>query len=159
MPVIGKAAIGKEVHAALKELASIRKENFVLAQAYVQILLAKCLPEMELQLKEKRGNDDLVYQTAAYIAANFREGLSLASVASELGVSKYVLSRIFSRTFRCNFNRYLNDARLNYACVCLENTNRSITEICMDSGFGSQRTFNRAFKEQYRMTPREYRKT
>ncbi len=157
-PVIDRAAVGEEVCAALKGLSGVSQEEFVLAQAYVQILLAKCLPEMELRLKECSGNDDIVYQAAAYIAANFRESLSLASVASELGVSKYVLSRIFSGIFCCNFNRYLNDARLNYACICLENTNRTITEICLESGFESQRTFNRAFKEQYRMTPREYRK-
>jgi len=156
-PVIGREEVGEEVLGALRELSVVEKEDFMLTQAYVQIILAKCLPEMNLILKESGENDDLIYQTAAYIAANFREGLSLTSVASELGVSKYVLSRIFSGTFRCNFNRYLNDARLNYACARLENTNRSITEICMDSGFESQRTFNRVFREKYRMTPREYR--
>ena len=30
--------------------------------------------------------------------------------------------------------------------------------ICMDSGFDSQRTFNRVFKERYKVAPREYRK-
>lgn len=158
IPVLDREAVGEEVHGALRKLSIVKKEDSVLAQAYVQILLAKCLPEMKLVLKEHSRNDDLIYQTAAYIAANFREGLSLTSVASELGVSKYVLSRMFSGTFRCNFNRYINEARLNYACSCLENTNFSITEICLDSGFESQRTFNRVFKERYRMTPREYRK-
>lgn len=159
IPVIGKAAVGEEVCTALRELSGIRKEDFVMAQDYVNILLAKCLPQLELLPKEHDRNDDIVYRTAAYIAANFREGLSLTSVASELGVSKYVLSRIFSGTFRCNFNQYLNGFRLNSACSGLENTNRPITEICMSSGFESQRTFNRVFKERYRMTPREYRKT
>ena len=31
--------------------------------------------------------------------------------------------------------------RLNYACHRLENTSDSITNICLDSGFESQRTF------------------
>ena len=34
---------------------------------------------------------------------------------------------------------------------------KSITDICLDAGFDSQRTFNRVFRERYRMTPREYR--
>lgn len=33
-------------------------------------------------------------------------------MAKDLGVSKYVLSRVFSKTFHRNFNQYLNDARL-----------------------------------------------
>ena len=43
-------------------------------------------------------------------------------MAKDLGVSKYVLSRLFSKIFHRNFNQYLNDARLNYACHRLENT-------------------------------------
>lgn len=30
--------------------------------------------------------------------------------------------------------------------------------ICLDCGFESQRTFNRVFKDRYKITPREYRK-
>ena len=52
----------------------------------------------------------------------------------------------------------MNDARLNYAVHCLENTNDSITDICMDSGFESQRTFNRVFKERHHLSPSEFRK-
>ena len=78
-------------------------------------------------------------------------------MAYELGVSKYVLSRVFSGTFHTNFCQYVNGIRLNYACAYLENTKDSITEISLECGFESQRTFNRAFKKKYRMTPREYR--
>ena len=53
---------------------------------------------------------------------------------------------------------YLNETRLGYATQRLENTDDTITEICMDSGFESQRTFNRVFKERYKVTPSEYRK-
>ena len=47
--------------------------------------------------------------------------------------------------------------RLNYACHRLENTSDSITNICLDSGFESQRTFNRVFKERYKISPSDYR--
>jgi len=79
-------------------------------------------------------------------------------MAKDLGVSKYVLSRVFSKTFHRNFNQYLNDARLGYAKQRLENTNDPITTICLDSGYESQRTFNRVFKEKYMVSPSEYRK-
>ncbi|MCD7869968.1 MAG: helix-turn-helix domain-containing protein, partial [Enterocloster clostridioformis] len=47
----------------------------------------------------------------------------------------------------------------DYACRRLENTEDSITNICLDSGFDSQRTFNRVFKERFRVSPTEYRKS
>ena len=68
-----------------------------------------------------------------------------------------MLSRVFSGTFHRNFNQYLNETRLNYAGAMLEYTSRTVTDICMESGFESQRTFNRVFMQSYRMTPREYR--
>ena len=79
-------------------------------------------------------------------------------LAFDLGISKYVLSRMFAKTFHCNFSKYLNGVRLNYAVGALENTQDTITNICLECGFESQRTFNRVFKERYKITPREYRK-
>lgn len=157
-PIINRKDIGEDVRISLRELSAIGKKDAVVAQAYVQLILAKCLPVMELKEKENIGSEDIVYKMASYIATHFREEISLTSMSMDIGVSKYVLSRIFSKVFHCNFNRYLNEARLHYACGCLCNTNRTITEVCMDSGFDSQRTFNRVFKERYRMTPREYRR-
>ena len=55
------------------------------------------------------------------------------------------------------FNQFLNEQRLNYVTIHLECGDESITDICMNAGFESQRTFNRVFRERYRMTPREYR--
>ena len=62
------------------------------------------------------------------------------------------------RHFHCNFSKYVNGVRLNYAVAELENSMDSITNICLDCGFESQRTFNRVFKDRYKITPREYRK-
>ena len=52
---------------------------------------------------------------------------------------------------------YVNGIRLNYAQAMLDGGNESITKICYECGFESQRTFNRVFKERYRVTPREYK--
>ena len=114
-------------------------------------------PDMEMVDKDAVGGTDIIYCAVEYVAKNFREEIFLDKMALDLGVSKYVLSRLFAKTFHCNFNKYVNGVRLNYAISALENTKESITAICLDAGFESQRTFNRVFKERYKMTPREYR--
>ena len=78
-------------------------------------------------------------------------------MAADLGFSPYTLSRVFSGTFHKNFNQYLNEVRLEYACSLLLYTNQTITDVFMNAGFESQRTFNRVFNEQFHMSPREYR--
>lgn len=156
-PVIPKEKVSEDIVNGIGCLAKAKGEDFIAERAYMQIFLAKSIPCLELVEKESVGSEDIVYRSVAYIAAHFKEGVSLVKMASDLGVSKYVLSRVFSGTFHRNFNQYLNEVRLDYACTLLENTNRTVTDICMEAGFESQRTFNRVFQQRYRMSPREYR--
>ena len=155
-PVLSKDRVSKEVVNAVACLT--QSQEPAAGRAYVQILLAKTIPLLTLREREKPGSGDIVDRAVAYVASHFREPMSLGEMASDLGVSRYVLSRVFSGTFHTNFNQYINEIRLSYACELLEYTDRTITEIGMDAGFGSQRTFNRVFREVHRMTPREYRR-
>lgn len=159
-PVIKKEQVHRDIVNAVQCLRANRKEeekSLVVEQAYVQILLARSIPCFHMMEKSSVESNDIIYQTVSYIARHFREEVSLDRMARDLGVSKFTLSRVFSGTFHRNFNQFLNEQRLNYVTVHLECTDESITDICMNAGFESQRTFNRVFRERYRMTPREYR--
>lgn len=157
-PIIEKRQLPDEVKRAIDSIMNTKQGEIMVAQAYLQIILARCMPILKFTDKSSIESDDLIYRTVAYVSSNFNRAFSLNDMAKDLGVSKYVLSRIFSKTFHRNFNQYLNEKRLGYATQRLENTDDTITEICMDSGFESQRTFNRVFKERYKVTPSEYRK-
>lgn len=158
-PIIKAEKVEPEVYRVINAILETEQSDITVAQAYLQIVLARCIGKLNLVEKSSVGSNDLIYQTVSYISANFKKKFSLEEMAKDLGVSKYVLSRLFSKTFHRNFNQYLNDARLNYACHRLENTSDSITNICLDSGFESQRTFNRVFKERYKISPSDYRST
>ena len=158
-PIIKAGDVDRETYRALGAVMKTKQTEFAIVQAYLQIVLARCFRNFKLVEKRSVGSDDLIYQTVAYVSGNFKNTFSLEDMAKDLGVSKYVLSRIFSKTFHSNFKQYLNDTRLDYARHRLENTEDSITNICLDSGFDSQRTFNRVFKERFRVSPTEYRKS
>ena len=157
-PVLKKENVHPDVVHAIKFLMQNPECVPILAQAYAQIILAYVFTEIPMIDKKSLGSNDLIYNSVEYIAKNFRDEISLEKMAFDLGISKYVLSRMFAKTFHCNFSKYLNGVRLNYAVGALENTQDTITNICLECGFESQRTFNRVFKERYKITPREYRK-
>ena len=140
-PVVKKEQVHPDVVNAIKYLTGITEGDPRMIQAYAQMILAHVFTTMPMMDKSAVGSDDLIYNAVEYVAKNFRENISLEKMAYELCVSKYV-----------------NGVRLNYAVAALENTMDSITNICLDCGFESQRTFNRVFKERYKITPREYRK-
>lgn len=156
-PVIKKEMLHEDVVYAIKSLQREKFRNPAVDQAYIQIILARIFTQLRLKERKDSICEDLIYQTVSYIAGHFKEELSLGSLAKNLGVNKFVLSRIFSSTFHKNFNQYVNEHRLNYVCSRLEYSSDSITAICLEAGFQSQRTFNRVFQDTYHMTPRAYR--
>ena len=156
-PIIEKDILHADIVNSVNALCEVGEMNEMLRRAHVQMILAHVFSEMNMIEKNTVGGNDIVYQIVEYVAKNFREEISLDKVARDLCMSKYVLSRMFAKTFHCNYKRYVNGIRLNYATAMLENTNESITNICLDCGFESLRTFHRVFKEVYKMTPREYR--
>ena len=57
-----------------------------------------------------------------------------------------------------NFSTLLSMIRLDEAKTLLKNTKRSVLEISMECGFGSERAFYRQFKAISGISPNDYRK-
>ena len=60
---------------------------------------------------------------------------------------------------KLNFSDYINTLRVRRASRLLEKTDKKIADISEDVGFGSIRSFNRAFLDVMKMTPKEFRLT
>lgn len=88
--------------------------------------------------------------------------LTLPELASELSVSRNVLSQVInSRDGEMNFYSYINSYRLRDAENMLSDTkmeNRNILDIAYEAGFKSKTSFNTFFKKETGMTPSQYRK-
>lgn len=160
VPVIRKEMVHPDIFYGLSTLLQSKQEPYYaeLQQAYFQIFLARILPACQLEKKAEIESSDLAWQIISYISQHFMDDISLTSMAHQLCASPYALSRVFSGTLHMNFNQYLNEMRLEYASHLLRTTDRAITDIFIDSGFSSQATFNRVFKEKYQISPRDYRR-
>ena len=73
----------------------------------------------------------------------------------------YVSQAHFIRTFRATFgetpHRYLQRRRVERAMFLLRSTDRSVTDICLETGFTSLGTFSRTFTEIVGESPTAYR--
>lgn len=93
-----------------------------------------------------------------FIDSHFTEPINLDLVAESVGLSKCFLSRNFKKITNCGFCDYLNQKRVSNAIELLQNSDMSITEIALLSGFQSISSFNRIFKEITGYSPRAFRK-
>ena len=87
----------------------------------------------------------------------YAEPLDIPTLARIAHVSEAHFIRTFRATFGEPPHRYLQRRRVERAMFLLVQTDRSVTEICLDVGFTSLGTFSRTFKEIVGTTPREYR--
>ena len=104
-----------------------------------------------------RGNSQALNSVIGFCSRNYNRELSLEILSEELHMSKYYISHLFGSRFNMKFNDYINSLRVSAACRYLCNTDKSITEISELVGFGTPRTFNRAFLKQFGKSPSEYR--
>lgn len=111
------------------------------------------------QLLDRNLSEYDTYRRAIiYISENFKENISLRKTALSVGVSEEHLSRVFNASGRVGFSEIINSLRVQHAKIRLLNKNLSISDIALESGFGSVRNFNRIFKKHFNCTPSEYRK-
>lgn len=85
--------------------------------------------------------------------------LTLSQLAKKLSTNSSVLSKVVNQGFGLNFNDFVNEYRVKAVMALLkagEQKNQTLLGIAYDCGFNSKATFNRAFKKQTRLSPKEW---
>ncbi|MGC0415106.1 helix-turn-helix domain-containing protein [Embleya sp. AB8] len=89
---------------------------------------------------------------------SYAQQLDIPTLARIAHVSEAHFTRTFRATFGETPHRYLQRRRVERAMFLLRETDRNITDICFEVGFGSPGTFSRTFHDIVGRSPRTYRK-
>ena len=104
-------------------------------------------------------SDPVLRLCLPYIMDNLHNsGLNLQLVAKEVNLGRSSFSKLFNQKIGMSFPQYLTGLRLKKAADLLKTTNLQISEIAFKTGFESGSYFNRIFKQQVSLSPKEYRK-
>ena len=87
----------------------------------------------------------------------YAEPLNVRAVAAVAHVSEAHFIRSFRATFGETPHRYLQRRRVERSMFLLRETDRSVTDVCLDVGFTSLGTFSRTFREIVGESPSRYR--
>lgn len=107
-----------------------------------------------------RQNDDLIIikNIIGFIQKNYDKKISLNKIACAGYVGQSKCCKIFKKYIGQSPNDYLTQYRLNKCLQLLQNTDMSITEIALSSGFNGNSYFAETFKKNYGKTPSDIRK-
>ena len=125
----------------------------LLTQLLVQI--NRLVSQQGTQTDEDPHTSRAVAQVVSYVNLHYAEELSLEGLAERFYVSKYHLSHEFQRQVGTSVYRYVQKKRLLIARQLMAQGKKP-SEVYSLCGFGDYAGFYRAFKAEYKTTPREY---
>lgn len=85
--------------------------------------------------------------------------LNLDVLATRLQTTRHNASQVINEHFKLSFNELINKYRIEEAIHIIDqdvNRNLNIIDIAYDVGFNNRATFNKAFKKNTQLTPKEY---
>ncbi len=85
------------------------------------------------------------------------ESITIAEIASTVGVHPLHLARAFRRFFNCSPGEYLRKCRIELASNLLLNSNETLVEVALTCGFKDQSQFTKSFKQITGITPAKFR--
>ncbi len=102
-------------------------------------------------------NKDLILRVQSFIDDHYKQDLSLDLIASEFYIDKYYLSHLYKDITGFSIKQYILLKKIAYAKNELYYTDKSITQIAIETGFNSQSNFTRIFQKKEEVSPLQYR--
>ncbi len=153
----------KQVEQKITKLAGLQGINGFIAL----IQLLKSLTEIEGQELFSRSPElldshykdlDKIKMVYDFILRNIHNPVTLDEVAGLLNMAPGSFSRFFKKRTGKSLLQYVKDIRIGLASKMLSNTEKPVSQICVESGYNNLANFNFYFKSLMKMTPSEYRK-
>ncbi|MDA7087310.1 GlxA family transcriptional regulator [Pseudomonas sp. SA3-5] len=141
-----KRDCGDSLVHAVEEVLSCDKMQEVMDVSVVAVDCDPTLPQhLKLALELMHNNID--------------EPLTVDEIAACVNISRRQIERLFCRYVQATPSRYYLELRLTRARQLLQQTNKSLTDIAVASGFVSISHFRRCFREFFEISPGRFRAT
>lgn len=102
-------------------------------------------------------NSDVIKKAIQYISKNYANNLSLELVANHVHLNPTYFSTLFKQSTGSSFKEYLNMVRIEESKRLLSNTDYSLIDIAVATGFEDQSYFTKVFKKYTGLTPKQFR--
>ena len=142
-----------ELSEIYNELENHKEYYEKMANLLIEKILIKIKRVSEITSNEEISN---VEKIRKYIKTNCMKNICVKDVANTFSFNYDYMRRMFKDKTGISIKEYILKEKLLYATDLLKNTSFSIKEIAALAGFSSSSHFTVLFKEEMKMTPKEY---
>ncbi len=131
-----------------------------LQEAYDGLLALSRLSMSLLRKNEDYVSSEKIDRAMTAVPQRYMDpGFSTNTAAQDVGLSISYFNRQFRAQTGKSFSAYLNSHRLNMAGELLRTTSMPMNKICEDVGIANESYFYSLFKNEFGVTPHQYRST
>ncbi len=152
----GKDSLYREKLLNIYRLTGSRPSDQARMKAALLLFLAAMMDNCPLQEDSGQNGYEYVKKSLRFIDFNYSRPINVDDIASNAGISRSHLYRLFMQYVSIPPNEYLTRYRIQKACILLKNHHLSIGEAAYSTGFSDQLYFSRVFKKYKGVPPSQY---
>lgn len=143
---------------AILPLMAARWDAFprTVRKGFCYTLLGTLMDRVGLAPLQSAQKQDVMKDVLTYLEENYQKPLSVEGLARHFGFSRSRFSHLFNARMGCSPGEYLRALRCRQAAQMLLESEKTLSQIAKDAGFDCARTFYRAFKACFQVTPTQY---
>ena len=137
-----------------------KSESKITSQIRKKIILLQFIHELWkkgfIVENDTTGRNTVEKEMVSYIQQNYMGKILLREFGEQFHLSEKYISRYFKEHFHITLSQYVTYLRLEHAKQMLQETDISVTEVAMQSGYQNISYFIRSFKKTYGVSPLKY---
>ncbi len=151
---VSEAADPRELYQC-PSLTSIRKwlaDSFCQLSEFVDAIYGNS----EETIPQEEPKDKIIRSAMIFMRDNIHRHIKLKDIADHVHLSPSYFAIYFKNKTGVNLRDYLLKEKMEYARKRLSDPGVSISDVAFDVGYGDYRSFSRAFKNIYGITPSDF---
>ncbi|MBQ7657719.1 MAG: AraC family transcriptional regulator [Butyrivibrio sp.] len=158
-----KSTASKDIYDLVKDMMdhnTFSVEDVLRRNGLLSMFLSVIASGISVTARSDSGSaNDYVTKAQAYIRSNYCNPIKVSDIANYVCINRSYLYTLFEKTLGISPQQYLTSYRIAKAVELLQLTKLSIESIAISCGYTDPLVFSKAFRQEKKLSPSQYRKT
>ena len=158
-----KSTASKDIYDLVKDMMdhnTFSVEDVLRRNGLLSMFLSVIASGISVTARSDSGSaNDYVTKAQAYIRSNYCNPIKVSDIANYVCINRSYLYTLFEKSLGISPQQYLTSYRIAKAVELLQLTRLPIESIAISCGYSDPLVFSKAFRQEKKMSPSQYRKS